>query len=226
MSRYQFNVHQRYAIFTVHGERCYLCGRPIDLQTMQVDHIIPETLAENSGKLAATLEALGRPATFNVNSYENWLPSCAPCNNRKRDSVFEPAPIILIELDRAARRAMKVRETVEKAIHKAEITKALNLLERAAARKQLGESEISMMSELVLFHQEHRAPEAEGQPLRLTPLYQVLVDDGVRQIIKGPFGVGARPAQRAHSSWSCSVCGSIGAWNGPRCVVCGTMDGD
>src|SRR5690625_1481713 len=107
MSRYQFNVHQRYAIFTVHGERCYLCGRPIDLQTMQVDHIIPETLAENSGKLAATLEALGRPATFNVNSYENWLPSCAPCNNRKRDSVFEPAPIILIELDRAARRAMK-----------------------------------------------------------------------------------------------------------------------
>ncbi|MEE1569438.1 MAG: hypothetical protein V1255_05940, partial [Alphaproteobacteria bacterium] len=60
---------QRFAIYVTHGERCYLCYAPIDLKTMQVDHIIPESLLKAPEKLAQVLHEFGLPADFNINSY-------------------------------------------------------------------------------------------------------------------------------------------------------------
>ncbi|MFD1328723.1 hypothetical protein [Mycoplana ramosa] len=57
VSKYVFTVHERWAIFRVHGERCYLGREPIDLKTMQVDHIVPESLLDDPESLAKALEA-------------------------------------------------------------------------------------------------------------------------------------------------------------------------
>lgn len=100
----EFTDHERYAVFTAHGERCYLCRRPLDLQTMEVDHVLPEQLLSEPGRLATVLAHFGLPSTFEIQSLVNWLPSCRPCNNRKRAQVFEPVPAVLLELNEAGRK--------------------------------------------------------------------------------------------------------------------------
>jgi len=227
MSRYQFTAAQRYAIFTVHGERCYLNGCLINLKTMQVDHIIPESLQDHPDQLGEVLRVLGRPKDFNLNSYENWLPACGPCNNRKRSRIFSPSPLIQIELDRAQEKASRVGRLAEKAVRDRDVATALNTLERAAEREDLDDEALAQLAALIPFHRENRAEEAKGEPIRLTPLYEVLSEDGFRKVVRGPYGIGARPVgSHIDASWNCPTCGSIGAWSGARCVICGEMSDD
>lgn len=227
MSNYQFTAAQRYAVFTVHGERCYLSGCPIDLKTMQVDHVIPESLQDDPERLREVLRVLGRPEGFNLNSYENWLPACGPCNNRKRNRVFSPSPLIQLELDRAEEKASSVRKLAEKVVREREIAAALNTIERAAEQEELSSEALVQLAALIPFHRDNRADETKDDPIRLTPLYEVLSDDGFKKIVKGRYGIGARPsANDVDASWNCPTCGSIGAWSGARCVICGEMYDD
>ncbi|PTE08822.1 hypothetical protein C9427_19390 [Mesorhizobium helmanticense] len=82
------------AVYTAHGEKCYICTRPVDFQSMQVDHIIPETLLDNADVLAKVLKIFNLPESFKIDSYENWMPCCGPCNNKKKARVFGPTPLI------------------------------------------------------------------------------------------------------------------------------------
>lgn len=95
MAKHGFSAAVRYAIFKTHGDRCYICKVPIDMASFQVDHVIPEALLQEPARLQEVLHALGRPADFNVNSFENWLPACAPCNNGKRALVWEHSLLVL-----------------------------------------------------------------------------------------------------------------------------------
>ena len=227
MSKYQFSAAQRYAVFTVHGERCYLSGCLINLKTMQIDHVLPETLQDNPEQLKAAIRSLALPEDFNLNSYENWLPACGPCNNRKRSHVFSLTPLIQVELNRARENASKVRALAERAVREKEIARALNIIERAAEQEELGSEALAQLAAIVPFHRENRSGDAKGHPIRLTPMYEVMSDDGFRKIVKGPYGVGARPAgNNIDPSWNCPTCGSIGAWSGARCVICGEMHDD
>jgi hypothetical protein len=225
MSRYKFSAAERYAVYMVHGEACYLCKRPIDLQSMHVDHIIPEALLEKPAELASALHELGLPATFAINSYENWMPSCAPCNGRKRARVFRPAPIFLEELARAKERASEASKLASEVIRRKEVATALNLIERAADRGDLSDADKQTISALMPFHLLHRRPEVGGEPIKLTPLYEVVSDDGFRKFIRGPYGVGVRPSgHNVDPSWNCPNCGHLSGWNGARCVICGAMN--
>lgn len=227
MSQYQFSAAQRYAVFTVHGERCYLSGCLINMKTMQVDHVIPESLLDYPDRLKEALRVLGLPDGFDLNSYANWLPACGPCNNRKRSRVFSPSPMIQLELDRAKEKADAVRKLVDKVVKEREIAAALNTIERAAEQEELGTDALTQLSALIAFHKENRAEETKGEPIRFTSLYEVLSDDGYKKIVKGRYGIGARPTGTfIDASWNCPTCGSIGAWSGARCVICGEMDGD
>ncbi len=44
MNKYRFSAEERYAVYAVHNEKCYACSIAVDLKSMQVDHIIPESL--------------------------------------------------------------------------------------------------------------------------------------------------------------------------------------
>jgi len=44
MAKYSFNSVERFTVYITYGEKCYICAAPVDLQSMQVDHIIPESL--------------------------------------------------------------------------------------------------------------------------------------------------------------------------------------
>ena len=211
----------------MHGERCYLCGKPFDLKTMEVDHVLPEELLSDAKKLQETLTAFALPADFAINSFENWLPACRPCNGKKLALVFEPAPIVLVHLQNARSKAAEVAAVAERTVASREITKALNALERASEAGLLNEDAVAALQPLLTLQWELRSPEMKKEPIRITPLEEVLSDDGRVQMVRGPYGVGGRPSGAAHSSFDCPTCGAGAAWNGARCVRCGQLsDGD
>lgn len=221
MSSYRFSPAERAAIYSTHGEKCYLCGTPLNLKTMEVDHIIPESLLEKPKDLQAALSAFSLPSNFDLNSFANWLPACRPCNGMKNDLIFEPTPIILVQLQRAAAKAAAAHELAAETVSERKIANALNVLERARDDGKLDDEIIQTLGEFI---SRHRQPDLTGKPILLTPLYEILSEQNGVQIVRGSYGVGGRPAMRdSHASFSCPNCGSIAAWNGARCVICGEM---
>lgn len=192
---------------------------------MEVDHVIPESLVDDQDRLREVFKSLGRPENFDVNSYANWLPACRPCNGKKLAIVFEPSLLIQLALQRAADRADKARNIEQRTISRREITKALNILERANEAGELDNEIKASLQPLVAFQEEQRSPELVGQPIRLTPLFEILSEKDGWRLIRGPYGVGGRPiGPHVHNSFDCPNCGAIGAWNGARCVICGEMN--
>lgn len=104
----------RFAVWECHGKKCWMCNDPLRLLTTVVDHVIPHSLARKPSELARILEDLNLPADFNIDGFENLLPSCAPCNLRKGKRVFEPYPKHKLVLDDLAAKASWVRRTAEK----------------------------------------------------------------------------------------------------------------
>lgn len=222
MSTYKFSPAERAAIYSTHGEKCYLCNEPLNLKTMEVDHVIPESLIEKPKELQTTLNAFGLPSNFDLNSFANWLPACRPCNGTKNDLVFEPTPIIQVHLQRAIAKAAEAQALAAETVSKRKIANALNVLERARDDGTLDDEVIQTLSEFISLH---RQPDLSGQPILLTPLYEIITEQNGIQLVRGPYGIGGRPAIRnPDSSFSCPNCGSIAAWNGSRCVICGELN--
>lgn len=104
MGKRAFTRAERYAVWTVHGERCWLCRQPMNYAEMHIDHIIPESLAK-AKELKEVLDEFGLPSDFNLNGWVNWMPAHGPCNVDKKEHVFEPAPIVLKQIDVALRKS-------------------------------------------------------------------------------------------------------------------------
>lgn len=222
MADHKFSPAERAAIYSTHGEKCYLCSKPINLKTMEVDHVIPESLLEKPEELHAALRAFGLPSNFDLNTFANWLPACRPCNGTKNDLVFTPTPIVQVHLQRAIAKAADAKALAEETVSERRIANALNVLERAQDDGRLDDEVIQTLSRFISVH---RPPALSGQPIRLSPLYEIITEQNGMQLVRGPYGIGGRPAIRdPHSSFSCPNCGSIAAWNGARCVICGEMN--
>lgn len=165
MSKYRFSPAEQYAIYTVHGEKCYLCRQPISLDTMQVDHLIPESLLDDEASLKSTLVLLGRPASFDINSFANWMPACASCNNRKRDAIFDPSPLIQSLLQRAASLSTRAAQLSSGVVSNQQVSKLMNYLLRMKEQGALSQPAIE---KLALFHIQHRNQDSAATPIRLS----------------------------------------------------------
>jgi hypothetical protein len=126
-----FTAVERWAVYTVHGEKCYMCPRPLDLRSMQVDHIVPESLLDEPKALQHTLEQLGLPPDFQINDFGNWLPAHPDCNNLKSSTPFNPSLLIQMQLQRAAAKAEAARKLALQTISDRRLMLALNIIERA-----------------------------------------------------------------------------------------------
>jgi hypothetical protein len=229
VSKYRFSDPERYAVFETHGARCYICRKPVNYASFQVDHVIPEELEGRPEDLKKALADLGRPDDFQINSYENWLPSCGPCNNKKRSTVWESSRLIQLDLQDAAKRADAARTAAAEIVSDLKMTRSLNTLGRALDAGALTPALSEELDAFVKRYSLHRAPDAESDVVRITetqalPLYEVLTTDGGRlQLARGPYLVGGGPLN-AGPAMRCT-CGS--SWfNGTRCILCGQQFDD
>lgn len=222
----KFSEPERWAVYTVHGEKCYICGKPLTLHTMEVDHVIPEALTSEAAKLQEILKQFGLPPDFDLQSYANWMPACARCNLEKLEVVFEATPLIQLRLQRAAKKASDAAAKAASFTSDRSAAKAWSTIKRAYEGGQLVDELRADIEEFFAFHERQRLPELEGQPLRLMPLVEVLAErDGIR-IVRGPYGIGGGPISPiSFENVACGNCGGT-EWNGARCVRCGTLNDD
>ena len=183
MSRYRFSSAQRYAIFLVHGMKCYLCGAPLDLTSMEVDHVLPEHLLATPSLFDAAKSALGLPASFHLNSFENWMPACGSCNGKKSALQFEPSLLIQVELQHLAEKADKARRLCDDVVGTRRVSIALSALERAqeSGRSFDGSTRERLLTLLKFASEREFVP--RGQPLRLTQSFRLVlttVEDATR----------------------------------------------
>ncbi len=130
-SKKRFSASERWAVYSVHGDKCYLNGEPLTLLTMEIDHIIPESLLADQNRLQSVLREYGLANDFDLNSYENWLPSCSACNRTKRDAVFECTLIVQSHLVRAKHKAEQARAFERKSLSDKQTARLLNDIDRA-----------------------------------------------------------------------------------------------
>lgn len=239
----RFSDAERWAVFTAYGQHCYLCRRPIDFRSMQVDHVIPEELLAHPTELKDVLANLGLPATFDLNAFGNWLPSCGPCNSKKSTARFEPSLMLQLELQRARELASKAEGLARATVSNRQIGNAFAALQRASANNQIDACELApLVSDFLRAHPDvarllqdefshtKLAFMVEPEPLlelRLAENAKFVFSDQGINLVQGRHGVGYRTREpNPDSSFYCSNCGSLGPWNGSRCMSCGMMDCD
>ena len=246
MSKYSFSSSERYAVFSAHGPKCYLRKCVVDMQSMHVDHIIPEHLLNTPGKLKGILKDFGLSPGFDLNSYENWLPSCGPCNLAKRGVIFEPVPIIKLWLQKAAEKAEIARKIEQKVISNAALTKSISIICRANEQTVLTLEHVEPFISSLREHNpellkgvyeyvgyQHKDVLGFGQrrfkpaEIPLTPYHKVVMEDEWKLLVSTPHGVGYVPkGEHLDASFYCGHCGSRGPWSGARCLTCGYLNDD
>lgn len=175
MAKYKFSSAQRYAIFLTHGMKCYLCDVPLDLTSMTVDHVLPEHLLATPSLAASTKLALGLPASFQLNSFENWMPACGSCNAKKSELQFEPSLLFQVHLQRLVAKAEQARRLCDEIVSNRHVSSALNTLERAQeSGRSFDNLEKERMSVLLGFAAD-RELVIKGEPLRLKQSFQLVV---------------------------------------------------
>lgn len=87
MSTQTFEDEFREALWVTYEQKCFIHGARIELNDMEIDHIVPESLL-TSGNLHAQLAAYGLPNTFDIRGNENLIPTCRNCNSRKTNRTL------------------------------------------------------------------------------------------------------------------------------------------
>jgi len=226
LGKHKFSAIERYAVLATHGDKCYLCNAPLTLVTMEVDHVLPESLDTDPDEFVRVRTALGRPEDFDLNSHENWLPSCRPCNRRKASTVFEASGIVQVYLQQAAAKAGDARAVQTASLTDARISKAVGVLLIAQEGGTLTQQQLQALAPLREAVVASRPTVDRARPVMLSAQLELLSDNGMIRIYKGPFGIGGSPsAERLGPSFFCPDCGAT-AWNGARCVNCGQLSDD
>lgn len=187
MSRHAFSLEERWAVYVVHDCACYLCGAPLTFKAMEVDHILPERLLDEPAELAAALQSFGLPSNFSINTFENWMPSCGPCNNAKSGAA-KPAPVMLFQLQKAIAKADDARAEVEKVRSDRAIERALTTLEAAVSKDRVSDKELKPLMDLYqqrVDAQRSSNSAKQTHELRLMPLFSVLYADGAYRVVRG-----------------------------------------
>lgn len=111
----------RNAIWKVYGKKCFYCGIMLDLNSLEIDHIIPtnrDDLVDNVEKLdleeyIKSIEAKG----FIINCLQNYLPSCGHCNKMKSNDFFTVGNLRYFH-EHTSKKVSKVIEELEKLKYK------------------------------------------------------------------------------------------------------------
>lgn len=86
------DVRLRNAMVEVYKRKCFYCGRALDVNTLEVDHILPKNGKDEIDPVEnpAFQEYISELTSngFRYNSITNYLPSCGSCNKKKGNKYF------------------------------------------------------------------------------------------------------------------------------------------
>jgi 5-methylcytosine-specific restriction endonuclease McrA len=91
-------------LYHVYSGQCWFCQQVVPQKYMTVEHIIPESLRRAEYALDYIVELWGHAAAADVeallpcdlNSFENYVPSCHSCNITKHARILEPSMLTVM----------------------------------------------------------------------------------------------------------------------------------
>jgi HNH endonuclease len=223
----------RLVLFLLGGEKCAWCGVPIRFADMEIDHIIPKSLAGD--ELRDALNLHGLPEEFELDSVRNLVPSCRKCNGDKQARVPPDRPIITMMLESAAGRERTVLEEAKAEITRRDLSVAIAKVE-IAAKNRAGDPAI----EELLGSLEKVLKDAESSQGKADDLVAVAIHPAMSLLwgstdrwklvrSSGPDVAVVSDGKQVgttgtHITYQCSHCRSYGPWDGIRCLTCGNRE--
>jgi 5-methylcytosine-specific restriction endonuclease McrA len=219
MAKHKFTAAEKLGVWQAFDGQCFWCGKPVAYTDTTVDHVIPETVEDKPAQLDEIRRTYGLGASFEINSFRNWVPCHGSCNSSKGSRLYGPSPAMIAYLEFVARKAESAANVARRATEDREKGRILGKLESALEANLITREEV-----MVLIGDLDPRPMIPGtQPaLQLLPGWSVVrggngfvtVTDGVR--------AGIAPTDpNPHISWQCPTCGQFGPWNGVICLSCG-----
>ena len=83
MSDQKISAVVREALWIAYGRRCAYTHELVDLASMHVDHIVPQSVTSNAEEFESLKREYGLSATFDALGLENLLPTKAGANLQK-----------------------------------------------------------------------------------------------------------------------------------------------
>ena len=121
----------RFALWEAYNRQCFYNMEKIDLQNMDIDHILPRALKRYPGEFESIKARLKLPKVFALDSLENLVPTSREWNIQKSDAILPDD-----ELKRHLSRARDMKEEVQQWLKKLEADPAyLRLLYNLYRRK-------------------------------------------------------------------------------------------
>lgn len=190
-------------------------------QEATVDHVLPESLVDDEAKRASVVAMYGLAPSFEINSFENWVPAHPKCNQRKSENLFTPSPAMVFILGQVSGRAKVARETAVNAIADKRKGRILGRLESALEAATITREELERL--LAGLPQEPMIQNVTIA-LQVTPQWTVVHEiNGLAAVTDGQRAGITPIVQNPHHSWECPNCGQYGPWNGVICMSCGRM---
>jgi len=240
VTKRQFSWDERYVVYLADGGKCFWCGIPVFYRDVQIDHVFPEDLLENSEELERFKAEYGLGAEYNINGFENWVTCHQGCNLRKRNTVLPNAPQTLLTVAELKRRAPKLASESKKYATKKRAEEILGQLASALTAGSLRREDV-----LELMADPPQVPIVSAAPsirIRLSENIELIVPNSpaasiasqgwtihsvrgnVAYVHDGLVGGVVPNVAHPHSSWQCSQCGFYGPWDGIICRSCGNRE--
>lgn len=122
---------KRAAIWQAHDCRCIYTSEKIDISELAIDHLIP---IENGDQILSSLRARAMvSADFDLNGFENLVPTNGPRNRQKSDMILDEAPLIYF-LQLAGKKAPKAQKFYEEMIERDRALNGFLQIQAAAQR--------------------------------------------------------------------------------------------
>lgn len=142
MSSQSFTATQREAIWLAYDRKCAYTRQLLDVSNFHIDHILPESLADNPQELSKTLLKLGLPADFDLYDYANLAPCQPGANLQKAALVLDPAHVHFF-LGIATAKKPAVEENLARIERRKNRGRAIILLQQALERGELSPEEVA-----------------------------------------------------------------------------------
>lgn len=146
MSSQKFSASQREALWVAHEKKCAYTRELLDVSSFHIDHIVPESLADDHIELERVKTNLKLDKDFDLYGYENLLPCRVGANLQKGSLVLEEAHAHFF-LAMAASKKAEVQKNLEKIEKRKSRGKALILLQQCLERGELSPSDVAKILE-------------------------------------------------------------------------------
>ncbi|MBL7113985.1 MAG: HNH endonuclease [Bacteroidales bacterium] len=228
MIKKTFNTPERYAIWKSLGPKCSWCKTPVEYQDCHIDHIIPEKLLEDEEKLKEVINNYALEESFDINSFENWVPVHPSCNLTKGDDVIEGAPIFLELLKKVKDKAEETARIFTKWHTQNKTAKLTTVIAREAEKGSLDKTTVSQIF-AGINDSEEPIVGLTGSTIDNQVFYVPSIEtwkvigssDGLYELQKGEVTGSAPINPYEHPELLCKNCKHYGPWDGNKCLSCG-----